>query len=452
MSKLQQAFSQSRRQMSGRTATPQGNIVLKATEFTDKTVKGEVMTGPAAGQNVEIEVPDNGGKSVGIKEFTKKSHKAFIDTENGGTLRVERVTPGDDGVYKSRWMRSFNGQPKDNQSVHYDAVVSMTSRPSQNPDSPPRMSLNKLHLDAEEHVSTIKGLEDAIRKSFETAGGAHVFCDDGGEVISSPFVLGGQKVDGEWQAFDPAERAAEAIEGFGDFRGEVERILSEGGFSVVPSERMPVGPDTAEAIHETVTEAEENGTTPRISTIDPSSFKVLPIGVRTQIALNMQGDDALPKDAQDKLKARFLDSADDDAKAAFHKSGWRGVSDDDMRRFFSGQGVDLKDHGEDGWSRQTVLCLGDSIAIKSFGQNAGVPYPNVKACEDANNAFRTEVRDAISAVIEAPAKTSEAAKAPASDEANTDKGAAPAQGAGEDDLDAMLNGIEDGDLDDQAPA
>lgn len=448
MSKLQQAFAKSRRQMNGRAASTQGNIVLKATEFTDSTVKGEVMTGPTAGQSVEIKVPEHGGKTVGIKEFTKKSHKAFIDTEKGGTLRVEKVSQGEGDVLDARWMKSFNGKPEDAHSVRYDAVSSFTTIPARSGESVPKMRVNMLDVESDTHVDNVDDFQKAIQDAFEKSGHAFIFCDDEGQIISTHLRLGGKKVDDEWVPNDAAETAAEIIASFGDDIEDVKRVLADTGFSVVPAESYTIGADTAENIHETLEDAKEQGTKPRIQTIDPETFKILPLGVRTQIALNMQGDDALPKDAGDKLKARFLETSDEDAKAAFHKSGWRGVSDDDMRRFFFRQGVDLKDHGDDGWSRQSILFKGNS-AIKSFGQPAAVPYPNVKACEEANKAFRTEVRDAVSAAIDAPAKKAESSTETEAPKQEATASKTAEKDAGGDDLDAMLNGLEDSDLDDE---
>lgn len=444
MSQLTKAFQNSRRKIAARAVKPAGNVILKVTGFTDKTVKGEVMTGPAAGSEIEVLVPNNGGKSVGIKEFTKKGHKSFVDIEAGGTLRIEKLREGKDGVYEARWMRTFNGVPTEGHEVIYDAVAQFRSEKSRDGSDDPALRLHLIYPEQSRQASTLDELRTEIATAFEAKNGVYIFFEDEGRVGSFSYGRGGQKVDDVWTWNDAAEAADEVITSFGDDLPLIEKALSQKAFSVVPSSRITIGGDTKEGILNALTEAQEKGEDPRISTINPQTFNVVPLGVRVQYALNDRSEDgALPKDAADRLKARFLELAGEEAKAAFHSGGWRAVSNDDMRRFFDAVGVRTADHPEAGWSRQSVL-LKNGVAIKAFGQDAGVPYPNLPVCKDAIALYRTEIREAIRAVVDAPAVTAQAAKP----EPTPAAAPAPAiSGQSEmDDLDALLDGVQDADM------
>jgi len=452
MSKLTAAFNQSRRNLSARAAKPAGNIILKAKEFTDTTVKGEVMTGPAAGSEIEIKVPNNGGKSVGIKEFTKKGHKSFVNVEAGGSLRIEKVREGKDGVYDARWMRTFQGNPEADHDVIYDAMAQLRTIKSNNPDNADRMVMHLVYPEMAKEATSLEQLREEIAEAFEAKNGAYIFFKEDGNVGSISYGRGGEKIDDEWVYRDAAEEAQLVIDSFGDNLPLLEKALQEHAFSVVPSSRITVGSYTAEMIADAVEEARENGEDPRISTIDPQKFKVIPTGVRVQYALNDRNEEnALPKDAADRLKDRFLETADEGAKEAFHKGGWRAVSNDDMRRFFDAAGITVTEYPENGWSRQSIL-LKNGLAIKSFGQDAAVPYPNLPVCKDAIAEFRTEIKEAIRTVVDGPVKAAEA-EAPKADAAETPKADVADQAvdavsteADIDDLDALLDGVQDADM------
>lgn len=450
MSKLTAAFNQSRRNLSARAIKPAGNIILKAKEFTDTTVKGEVMTGPAAGAEIEIKVPNNGGKSVGIKEFTKKGHKSFVDVEAGGTLRIEKVREGKEGVYDARWMRTFNGQPEADHDVIYDAMAQLRTIKSNNPDNPDRMVMHLVYPEMAKEATSIEELRAEIAEAFDAKNGAYIFFKEDGKVGSISYGRGGEKVGDEWVYRDAASEAQLVIDSFGDNLPLLEKALQEHAFSVVPSSRISVGSWTAEVIAEAFEEAREKGEDPRISTIDPQKFRVIPTGVRVQYALNDRNEEnALPKDAADRLKDRFLETAGEGAKEAFHKGGWRAVSNDDMRRFFDAAGIAVTEYPENGWSRQSVL-LKNGLAIKAFGQDAAVPYPNLPVCREAIATFRTEIREAIRAMVDGPVKTAGAdapktavAEAP---KPETAKAADPALAEEIDDLDTLLDEVQDADM------
>jgi len=450
MSKLTAAFNQSRRNLSTRTIKPSGNLILKVKEFTDATVKGEIMTGPVAGTDIEIKVPNNGPRTSGIKEFTKKTHKSFVNVEAGGTLRVEKVREGKDGIYDARWMRTFNGQPEEKHDVIYDGTTQLRTIKSSDPDTPDTMLLQVLFEGDASEATSIDQLRDEIGRAFEEKDGVHIFFKEEGEVGSIYYKRGGEMIDDVWVLNDAMEEANNVIASFGDNRPIFEKALEEHPFSVVPSKQVRVGSYTAEMIAEAFEEAREKGEDARISTIDPKKFSVIPTGVRVQNALSYQNQDApLPGDAAERLKERFLANATDEVKETFHKGGWRAVSNDDMRRFFEAEGVSIKAHEDTGWSRQSLL-LWNGLAIKAFGQDAAVPYPNLSVCKDAIQEFRNEVREAIRAVVDAPVKSvaAEAAKAEAAAKADvqTKEAEAVSTEADIDDLDALLDGVQDADM------
>jgi hypothetical protein len=441
MSSLTAAFNKSRSNLTTRTAKPQGNVILKVKSFTETTVKGEVMTGPAAGTEIEVRVPNNGGKSVGIKEFTKKGHKSFVDVENGGTLRIEKLAEGDKGIYDARWMRTYNGMPKPEHEALYDAVSNLRLLPGKSKDGHTQIVMSVISPEKETVATSLDALREAIVNGFKETAGVYIFLSEQGKVASIPFGLGGAMVDGTFVPNDPVERANMVIAGFGDDLEAIEKALSENPVSVVPSRQVRVGKDTADSIAEKIEEAKEKGGEVSISTIDPKNFKVLSTGVRVQVALDpTYGDSSLPKDAAERFKERFLEIANDEAKAAFHKSGWRGVSNDDMRRFFDSVGVAIEEFPDAGWSRQSVLLKG-GVAIKTFGQDYALPYPNLAACKEASAKFRSEIVEAIRTVVDAPAVKAETPKAEAPATPT-----APASNPGIDELDDLLNQVEEAGL------
>jgi hypothetical protein len=388
--------------MSGASSTVRGNLVLKAKEFKADTVVGEVVSGPAAG--TEIEVKYSG--TLGQKDYTKKRGKSEVNIENGGTLRIEGVSEGKEGVYDSRWMITFNGSPKVGQhNVIPDAVCNYVDNGRRDNEDRPKLKVNQLIMDAEKHVTSVEGLQSAIEAGFAAEGAVTLFGqDDEGNVIQAPFFRSGSMVDGNWVANDAAERAAETIESFGDGIAQVEAVLKKGGFSVVPTRGYSVGPTTAENIERLIEEASEKGVRARISTIDPQNWVCPTIGMRLQRALSLTGDAALPADTGAKLAEAFKSYGDKAEAATFESKGWRGLSDDTLTKFFASVGVTLRQHPSTGWSTQTLLedrmdGMDRGFAVKGFQQMPTAPYPAVEACADARNAYYTEMTEACEAAV-----------------------------------------------------
>lgn len=403
MSDLQTAFAKSRRKLSGASAQARGNMVLKATEFTDKTVKGVVVTGAQAGSEVEI----NYSGTLGKKDYTKKSGKSFVDIENGGTLRVEGVKEGKDGILDARWMVTFNGKPRVGQHhIIPDAICNFIDTGRRDQEDRPKMRVNQLMVDEEKHVKSVEDLQAAIEAGYAAHGAVTLFGqDENGTIIQAPFTLSGAMKDGSWVANDPTERAAETIESFGDAIEQVKAVLNAGGFSVVPMSSYSVGPTTAEMVETSIAEASEKGVRARISTIDPQNWACPTIGMRLQSALFQDGDDAVAEGSEDKLTAAFKEYADKDEAASFEKSGWRGLTNDTLTKFFASVGVELVQHPTKGWSNQALLedrldGMDRGFVVKGFQLKATAPYPAVEACADARAAYYSEMKGAVEAAIE----------------------------------------------------
>ncbi len=449
MSSLVAAFKQSQKRVNARPVKPSGNIILKPTKFTDKSVIGEVMTGPAAGEEIEVVVPNNGTRTVGIKQFTtpsKATTSSYVDIANGGTIRIERLREGTDGTYTARWMNVFDGRPDEGNAIIYDALVQLRSTPAKVAGEADKISLNAIFPNMAKSAASMQELEEKVAEAFAEKGGVQIFFRENGEVGSFSYSLSGTMTPDGWVANDPKERAAFVMDSFGDNRPLIEKAIVEHPFSVVPFQKITVGKSTADEISNAISEARKKGEEPRISTIDPSTFLLRRTGLRVAYALNENTEvSGLPKDAGEKLRARFLEVSDEQAKEAFlsKKSGWAGVSDDDMRRFFESQGVQLPSYPEAGWSRQSIL-LKRNVATKAFGQADALPFPPLEICKEVSDRYASEIRDAIRAVVDAPAvKAKVETAAPAAPAATP----TPAPSASEiDDLDALLDGVQEADM------
>jgi len=448
MSDLQKAFDTSRRKLSGSTAAVRGNLILRATEFTADTVKGEVLTGKAAGTEIEVKYAG----TLDQQKYTKKSSKSFVDTTKGGTVRIEGVTEGKDGVYNARWMVSFNGKPVEGKhNVIPDAVCNYVDTGRRDNEDRPKVRVNQLMIDAEQHVKSLEDLQSAIEKGFADEGAVTLFgADNDGNIIQAPFYLSGSINDGKWVANDPAERAAETIESFGDAIEQVKEVLGNGGFSVVPMRGFSVGPTTAEMVEASIEEAAEKGVRARISTIDPQNWVCPTIGMRLQSALNQKGDDALPEGTADRLEAAFKSYADKEETGIFESKGWRGLSNDTLTKFFASAGVELKKHPSTGWTEQALLedkldGMDRGFIVKGFQLKATAPYPAVEACADARAAFYSEMKDAAEAAV-ANLRAEAGAKSDAPKAATAEEKAAPADELPADEgdaLDDLLNDVAD---------
>lgn len=461
---LQAAFAEARKTLSGNKASAiQGNMVIKAKEFKAISVVGTILTGANAG--TEIEVAYSG--TLTQKDYTKKSGKSYVDIAAGGSLRVEGVEAGKDGIYSARWMVTFNGQPNTARHINVpDAVVNFVDTKGRDSEDRPKYRVNQLVIGSEVLAKTIDDLESAMAAGFASEGAVTLFGVDAesGDVIQAPFYLSGAMVDGKWVANDPAERATAAVDTIRD-NAAVLSVLSASGFSVVPVRSYNVGPTTAENIETSLQEAEEQGKLARISTINPQSFNVATIGMRISGAMSVTGENAVPQGAEDTLAEAFKAFASKDEYAAFEKTdargkkiGFRAINNDTMTKFFASMGVELKAYPAKGWSTQCLLedkmdGMSRGFVVKGFQLRPAAPYPDVEACKDARTAFYGEMKVAVEgaveslraksgATVDAPkVEVKVAAAAAAAETLDADEGDA---------LDDLLNDVEgDMDLDNQ---
>lgn len=392
---LNQAFKKAQSAASGRSATISGNIVLQPTEFRDDTVVGKVLTGASAGTVIEVAY---GGK-LGKKDYTdtrkrKLSTSSFVDVEAGGTLRVERVKAGDDGIYKCRWMRTLNGQPDASDDLHVDAVSKIV-RYTKN--GKPGMVINRLVQDDHTLANTLDELKSAMAAKMDAAGSSIFFSMIGGE--PSEAIL---RKNGETPA-------AETVDAFFDNLPEevvaaIEESLADKGASVYPLKAHYITGTTLEAIE---THLKENNAD-AITTVNPNTWKLPTLGMRLNRAVNLKGDDALPEGVADKLAEAFKAYADKDDAAKFASSGWAGISNDTLRGFLETKGVSVAEYDDTGWSTQTLVQgsieteEGNSIEFikKAFQTRPTTPFPAAPALEGALTGYYAEMSEAAKAAVE----------------------------------------------------
>ncbi|MDE0534232.1 MAG: hypothetical protein OXI01_22695 [Albidovulum sp.] len=162
-------------------------------------------------------------------------------------------------------------------------------------------------------------------------------------------------------------------------RASVERVFELGGIvDVVPLERLPVAPKSAESA--------DRG---KRSAIALESFKTGGVGRRfDRIASRAEGD--LAKF----LVAQFLAEADAPAKAAYMDGGWRTVSDRAIRSFCARRGLKLPKTSEFGFAVSTASVLSRANTRESAAEggflakvralSAAVPYDAVPTYSDPN--------------------------------------------------------------------
>lgn len=436
---LNSAFKKATAASAGKSNSISGNIVLQPTEFKDKTVVGKVLTGAGAGTEIEITY---GGKLT-KKDYTdtrkrKLSTSSFVDIEAGGTLRVERVKAGEDGIYSSRWMRTMNGQPDESDKLITDAV-SKCVRYTRNGKA--GMVINRLIQDEEANASTIDELKAAMVEKLDASGSAVFFAMVGGQASEAMMRKSGDTPN------------AETVETF--FNNLPEEIITSIGEAIAekPASIFPIAAHyvtgtTLEAIETHIKE----GNTDAITTVNPNNWKLPTIGMRLSRAVNLKGDDALPEGVADKLAEAFKAYADKDEAAKFAKSGWKAVSNDTLTAFFASKGVELAEYDDTGWGTQSFvqgsieLDEGGSIDFvkKSFQTRPTTPFPAVSALEGALDGYYNEMSVAAQAVVDG-LRIEAGASAPAAD---AKKDEAP-KAAAEESLPAEGDGIDDllGDLD-----
>lgn len=405
-------------------ARPKGNIILRVAEIGDKTISGEVMTGPAKGQKIEV-IP---GGHLSIADYTKG--KTEIDA--GGYLRLERVGPkdGEPGVYTSRWCKTFQKEPDAGHDIKFDEVTYRTEMRRTDSNGNPQIFLNTLSIADEKIVKSTEEMEEVIAAGLASAGAVNLFMIEDGELVAINLALRVKRdenneliKDGDTFVYeDPAERAKDMVERFKGSGDEALEGLQTNGMSIVPVTTYRLGSDTAKNIQIALDDARKAGKVANISTVNPEDFKPMTLGARVSLALatKKQGtnEPQIPREYAEDLKARFLASAPASAQAALTEQGWGAVSDDVLRAFFAKAGVKLMADSRFGYSTNTISLqeftrknpetkkregTGSYFVNKSFRTSLVTPFPPLEFCKDLRQTYSNEVGDAILAVTQAPA-------------------------------------------------
>ena len=417
---------------------PAGNVIVQVNEIGDTTMKGTIMTGAAKGTDIEF-TPSG---YLGIAEYKKGKSKLG---ENG-TMRVEQLKEGVDGIYTCRWAKTFLAKPDAKHRQVLDQATSFSETTKRDSNGARAMFLEVLNLDEQKLVTDFDGMKTQMLSALKATGCVAVIGVEDGEMVYNKYFLSTRKVDGAYVTEDP-EEMVEGLIGRVD-AAAMDAALTESPVSVVPVSSYRLGSDTSANIDLKIKEREENpGTVVNIPTVDPASFKPLSIGLRTAVVLGTKGQDEIPQEYADRLEEQFLATASDAAKADFHKNGWRGVSDTHMKAFYESQGQSVTSFDKPGWAQTSIVLRqhddNDAVifATKSFTHGIANPYPPVEACQDLRAKFYGEIRDAVNEIgknapeVDAQAKVEKAAAKAAAKSADK----APAETIDE----AMEDGVDD---------
>ncbi|MEY8802108.1 hypothetical protein AB9K35_17665 [Leisingera sp. XS_AS12] len=457
MSTLLKALNKSMRKNTPRTLRGSANMVGKVLEYGEKTIKVEVLSGPIAGQEIDI---DPGNKKV--KDFEKESKAQTSSyTPVGGILRFDSVSAQNDGTYKSKWTNAWIKNPGDEHELLADQQVSYYDTGRTNSNDQPIISLRVLKRDNEQKVTSLDEMRDALADAFASSRSAMVVDTSEGFATMS-YYLPGKREGDTYVHKDPIEFATSLIEDLDPEAKEIfSNILSTQGLTIVPVRNITVGPKSAEETKASIEKAEAAGEKARIMTVNPYAYEAPSLGIRLSGALarkDRDGNLEIAAEYAERLKDAFLSTAKEDAKASFHADGWRGVSDTDLKDFFEANGVSLVKHPSMTWNNASIHLQkfdggSDFFAAKTHEANRyGSPYPALKCCDELRAAYATELHDAVLAVVKAPAATAEAkeeapaaksteAEKPAANEAEQTAEQSEAQAEEAASIDDMLNEI-----------
>lgn len=434
-----------------REQKPAGNMVVRVNSIDKEagTMAATVMTGPATGKDITFKPAGH----LKVADYAKAKHDSFTK-EGEGTLRIEGLKEGKNGVYECRWARTFLGNPREDHTVAYDK----TSRLVMLPGETPRWSLRSLNTDAEVVLTGIDAdgapmdkFRDAIVEGFKSDGNVTIFASSDQGVGMTYFYLGGEKTADGYKLNDPETRATELLAALSpEVIATLKDTIENGVISVVPTQSVNVGKQTAELAQGMIDEAQEKGTRTNISTVDPANFQSPTLGRRVAMALALKGDNAIPKEKADAFRAAFLAEASETAKEKLHASGWQDVSDDAIRKTFETAGFTIADHGAAGWAVTSFVLNpyddegSDKFISKAFTTRMATPYPAIEAMKAVRQEYFNEISDALKGFPE-PGQSKDNAKADVKAEAEKGEPEAKAADAeqemDENDIDDILNAV-----------
>lgn len=441
-SPLLEALNKTLRSTGPKTLYGRTNMIGKVVSYDEaaKSIKVEAMNGPMAGEIMDIAFPSNHKNK--IQDFIKPSKAQTSPcTPIGGFLRFDGVAKNRDGQgYTTSWINSWIKNPGDDNRLTADAQTQLIDTNTETASGFPHMRLAKMEPALERRVGSLDELQEALADAFESHKGALLIDIADGVFNSIPATLRGKKEGENFVYPEPKEAAADIIGKLNDdMKAAFVEALADRGMVVVPMVSMSVGGKTAEEIKDKLKKAAEAGTEARVMSINPLAYEVPSIGLRLDNALvrtDRDGKTLIAKEHAERLGTAFLKTAADEAKAAFHKDGWRGVADVDLQAFFASAGVALTEHPKSAWNRAAIheqrFEGGDDFFAAKTHESAryGNPYPALECTRDLRSAYSNELVNAVKAVMTAPVvKTEVAAEAKAAEPKVADAKASEAPAA-----------------------
>ncbi|MFG6080358.1 hypothetical protein ACEUZ9_000908 [Paracoccus litorisediminis] len=419
MSSLLDALTKTLQGNRPKTLRNRTNMIGKVISYDEdaKTIKVEAVNGPMAGEIMDIAVPAKG--RLKITNFTRPStNQTSSYTEAGGYLRFDAVI-ADGDKYACGWINAWIKKPGAEHRIVTEAQTQFLDTKGKTASGAPHYRLMKMAQDLERKVGSLEELQEALSDAFASHRGALLIDIDGETYSSKQMSLFGKKEDGKYVFPDAAAAAADAIGKLPQEQKEAfAEILAGRGMTVVPMASMPVGTVTAEEIEDALKKAGDTGTAARIMSINTLAYEVPSIGQRLDNALartDRDGKLVIAKEHAERLSKAFLETAAEEAKAVFHKDGWKGVSDVDLSAFFASKDVVLKTHPADAWNRAAIheqKFKGNSpdfFAAKTHeSARYGNPYPALECTKELRAAYGNELVEAVQVVMAGPAVKAEA--------------------------------------------
>lgn len=445
---------------SGNSNTPRGRAVVEVESFDAKnnTATGTIVDGAGKGTKITFELS---GK-LGVADYTKGSKTRVRE---GGTLQVEGLAKGEGDVYTTKWVKTFQADPRLGHQLHTTQVHALKILTNRSGATVTRnANVDILDVAGEVHVTDAADLRKAMVEAIDKTGAVAVITvsEEGDPIISNHYARS-KKLEDNTYVRETGEEVVSQFETrladgskttLVDLYGEAARLT---GVSVVPVTSMRVGNDTWMDIEKRIDEGLRGGP------IDKKSYDVATVGKRMASAYAGLKVDA---DREAVVKA-FLDQANEDAKAKFREGGFAAVADRDIRKFIEAEGVRLMDIGDKPIGYVTGAMLtrpfnpddptSGSMVTKTFSITAASPIPAVKALEDVRKRYYDEMPSALKTIAErvlasglAMGKTDGAA--PAVSSADMEAAASPAVADPSDihDLDELIGALDD-DLGDLEP-
>lgn len=430
------------------------NMLAEVVQYKESTIVVKALNGVLEGQTVEVGMPKKNKKFKISNLTTASKNQTSMFTEVGGILRLDGVSRAEHGdVLDVGWINTFVKSPSDAVKVVTEAQVQVNMTENKTAKGFPDWRLHNLDAAKETKVGTFDELKEAVADALESHRGALVVDISGGFASATPYLPGKKNEDGEYTFADPAETAEKYFAHMTEADiAEFEGALAAGAVAVVPMTSLPIGGKTAEEIQNALDDAAENGTAPRIQTINTEAYKLPSLGARLVNALarkDRERKPVLPAEYAERLSSAFLDTAGEEAKADFNKGGWGNVADVDLRKFFATRGIELNDTPAVGWNMagiHTQSFDGGSafFVTKTYElQRYASPYPDLEITKDLRRAYANELVDAVKVFMDSPevAKTAQSEAPSAAATAVAEPAAEPVSEAEALELDDMIDGL-----------